>query len=50
MIIVRDNLNGKRTKIRFWKFELLYEESEKVYIGNWKFGNRIVGSFTIIKK
>lgn len=45
-MIYRD---GKVTLIKFWKFEMKYEEGEKSYFGNWKWGDRLVGSFTLIK-
>lgn len=37
------------TKFKLWKFELTITSSEKSTIGSWKFGNKLVGSFTKIK-
>jgi hypothetical protein len=47
-MIARDK-ERKILKIRFWKFEITIQEQEKCYLGNWKFGGKLVGSFTKIK-
>jgi hypothetical protein len=51
MIFTRDK-EKKITRIKFWKLDLTYSEQEKVYMGNWKWGNgeRLVGSFLLVKK
>jgi hypothetical protein len=50
-MIYKDKQRGI-TRIRLWKLEIQYQEDSKSYYGNWKIGtgDRIVGSFTIIKK
>lgn len=47
-MIARDK-ERKITKITLWKFEIIIQSMDKCYYGNWKFGNKLVGSFTKIK-
>jgi hypothetical protein len=39
----------RMTQIRFWKFEMIITREDKCTMGSWKFGNKLIGSFTRVK-
>lgn len=47
-MIARDK-DRKILKIKFWIFEMSIQNNEHSYFANWKFGEKLVGSFTKIK-
>lgn len=49
MLKISKDKNRNITVFRFWILEIIVQESENCYMGNWKFGKDLVGSFTKIK-